>query len=128
MDAKLILILPLIERRLLNDDITAFKIGKTSNEDERFSNEEYDLYEYASIIACSDNPDLISAAESDMIQYFKSHNTLKGKSENINNGSAGNTKANKLYIIAKGDEPRRFMDVLLDKFPLFEDMPISVLK
>lgn len=124
MNTRLKALLPVIEQRLLCDDITAFKIGKTANEDERFNDDDYNAYEYASIIAQSDNPDLIAVAESDLIQYFKSHNDLKCKCENINSGSAGNSAASKLYIIAIGSTTRKGMETLLDKFPLFKDIMI----
>lgn len=56
MNTKLKAKLPFIVQRLLCDDITAFKIGKTQNEDERFNDDVYNAYEYASIIAHSDDP------------------------------------------------------------------------
>lgn len=126
MNTKLKAKLSVIEQRLLRDDITAFKIGKTENEDERFHDDVYNAYDYASIIAYSDDPTLIANAESDLIQYFKSHPVLKGKCENINNGSAGNPYANKLYIVAIGESPRKGLETLLVKFPLFEDLKICI--
>ena len=126
MNTKLKAKLSVIEQRLLRDDITAFKIGKTENEDERFHDDVYNAYDYASIIAYSDDPTLIANAESDLMQYFKSHPVLKGKCENINNGSAGNPNANKLYIVAIGETPRKGLETLLDKFPLFEDLKICI--
>lgn len=126
MNTKLKAKLSVIEQRLLRDDITAFKIGKTENEDERFHDDVYNAYDYASIIAYSDDPTLIANAESDLIQYLKSHPVLKGKCENINNGSTGNPYANKLYIVAIGESPRKGLETLLDKFPLSEDLKISI--
>lgn len=127
MNTKLKAKLPFIVQRLLCDDITAFKIGKTQNEDERFNDDVYNAYEYASIIAHSDDPTLIANAESDLIQYIESHAVLKGKCENINNGSAGNPYANKLYIVAIGESPRKGFESLLDKNSLFKDFEICIL-
>lgn len=127
MNAKLQELLPMIEDRLQKDDISEFKVGKTTNEVERFNDDEYGTYEYASIIACSDNPKLIAGAEADLIQHFQSHLVLKNKCKNMNKGSAGNPDATKLYIIAMGKNPRKGMEMLLDKFPLFKDLVICKL-
>ena len=127
MNTKLQVLLPLIEQRLLQDDISAFKIGKTEDEGKRFSGDDYETYEYGSIIAESDDPNLIADAESDLIQHFKSHNDLKRKCENINCGSGGDPDATKLYIVAIGETSRKGMEVLLDKFPLLDNFQACIL-
>lgn len=111
--------LPKIEKVLSSKQITAFVVGKTDDAYKRFSDDDYCEYEYASVIAKSDSPDLISNAENDLIKYFQSHTTLKHKCKNDNAGSGGNPNAKSLYIVAMGPEPRIGHEALLDKCELF---------
>lgn len=113
--------LPKIEKVLSSKQITAFVVGKTDDAYKRFSDDDYGEYEYASVIAKSDSPDLISNAENDLIKYFQSHTTLKHKCKNDNAGSGGNPNAKSLYIVAMGEAPREGIDLLLDKYPLFDE-------
>lgn len=113
--------LPKIEKVLSSKQITAFVVGKTDDAYKRFSDDDYGEYEYASVIAKSDSPDLISNAENDLIKYFQSHATLKHKCKNDNAGSGGNPDAKSLYIVAMGEVPRGGVDLLLDKYPLFDE-------
>ena len=60
MNKKILPILPQIERRLGDNDIIAFKIGKTSNTDERFLDDDYNAYDYAIVVATSNDSTDIS--------------------------------------------------------------------
>ena len=119
MNITLKLLLPKIEAVLSSKEITSFIIGKTDNAHIRFNQEDYNGYEYASVIARSDDPDLISDAENDLIKYFQSHTALNHKCKNDNAGSGGNPNAKSLYIVAMGPEPRIGHEALLDKCELF---------
>lgn len=121
MNNTLKTLLPKIEKALSSKQITAFVVGKTDDAYKRFSDDDYGEYEYASVIAKSDSPDLISNAENDLIKYFQSHATLKHKCKNDNAGSGGNPDAKSLYIVAMGEVPRGGVDLLLDKYPLFDE-------
>ena len=124
MNKKILQILQQIENRLLQDGIRSFKVGKSSNVDERFLDEDYDGYDYASVIATSNDCEEISKLEADLIQYFCNHPTLKEKCQNQNGGSAGNPNATSVYIVAKGnsevdDEDNVHLNHLMEKSCLF---------
>lgn len=124
MNKKILQILPQIENRLLENDIRAFKVGKSSNINERFLDDDYNAYDYASVIATSNDCDEISKLEADLIQYFCNHPILNGKCQNENGGSAGNPNATSVYIVAKAnsqadDEDNQHLNHLMEKSSLF---------
>lgn len=130
MNKKILPILPQIERRLGDNDIIAFKIGKTSNTDERFLDDDYNAYDYAIVVAMSNDSTDISILEADMIQYFSTHLTLKYKCENKKGGSAGNPDATSVYIVAKGrtdtDDLSPQLKHLMDKAELLDIKTIEL--
>lgn len=98
MDKQLSNLLPVIEGWLKLEEFSSFKIGITSNIEQRRygyeSREGVQLFEIA-----NGNTEIIKAAESDLINHFL-NSSLKEKCENEpNTGGIGNvTDANTLYI------------------------------
>ena len=124
MNKMVLQILKKIEYRLLKNDISVFKVGKSSNVKERFLDDDYNAYDYASVIATSNDCDEISKLEADLIQYFCNHPILNGKCQNENGGSAGNPNATSVYIVAKAnsqadDEDNQHLNHLMEKSSLF---------
>jgi len=126
MNEKILQILKKIEYRLLKNDISAFKVGKSSNVNERFLDDDYNAYDYASVIATSNECSEISKLEADLIEYFCNHPILKGKCQNQNCGSAGNPNATSVYIVARGviksddNDPNPHLNHLLEKTDLLD--------
>lgn len=126
MNKKILHVLQQLENRLLENDIRAFKVGKSSNINERFLDDDYNAYDYASVIATSNDCDEISKLEADLIQYFCNHPILKGKCQNQNGGSAGNPNATSVYIVARGviksddNDPNPHLNHLLEKTDLLD--------
>lgn len=124
MNKKILPILQKLENQLLKNDIIAFKVGKSSVVDERFLDEDYDDYDYASVIATSDDYSEISKLEADLIEYFCNHPILREKCQNKNGGSAGNPNATSVYIVAIGvikpddDDPNPHLNHLMEKTEL----------
>lgn len=100
MDPRINRLIPTIEARLSQEDIAEFKIGKAENSAQRFEDNDYADYYYQSVLAKGD-PDQISLAESDLIDYFKKESSVKGKCGNERGGSAGNDRATEVYVAAK---------------------------
>ena len=100
MDAKLREVLPAIEKRLQQEDVESFKIGKATSAKERFDDEEYRGYYYMSVIAVGDK-DKINQAERDCIEYFTKKSAIKDKCNNQIGGGGGCPEATELYIAAK---------------------------
>lgn len=124
MNKKILQIIQHIENRLLENDVRAFKVGKSSDAYERFLDDDYNAYDYASVIATSNDYKEISQLEADLIKYFCSHPALKEKCQNQNGGSAGNPNATSVYIVAKGnsevdDEDNVHLNHLMEKSDLF---------
>lgn len=117
MHQKLYELLPTIEKRLSQEDIVFFKIGKSECAEERFRDPEYDNYQLMGIVAVG-NVGMINQAECDLIDYFKS-SQITNKCANENRGGGGNPNAVELYIFAQEKNADRF-DGLLDPTPLFE--------
>ena len=132
MNKKVLQILQQIENRLLKNDIRAFKVGKSSNVNERVLYDDYNVYDYASIIATSNNSEEISKLETDLIQYFCNHPILRGKCQNQNGGSAGNPNATSVYIVAIGvtvsddDNSNPHLDYLMEKADLLDFSAIEL--
>lgn len=132
MNKKVLQILQQIENRLLKNDIRAFKVGKSSNVNERVLYDDYNVYDYASIIATSNNSEEISKLETDLIQYFCNHPILRGKCQNQNGGSAGNPNATSVYIVAIGvtvsddDNSNPHLDYLMEKADLLDFRAIEL--
>ena len=116
-------LIPAIEKRLSQEDIEFFKIGKSESAEERFKDPEYNDCQLMGIVAAG-CPQIIDQAERDLIKYFKSSNPQK-LCENENQGGGGNPMAIELYIFAKQQEADRF-DGLLDPSPLFEFKPVQL--
>ena len=124
MNKKIFQIIQHIEARLLGKDVRAFKVGKSSKSNERFLADDYNAYDYASVIATSNDCEEISKLEADLIKYFCNHPILKEKCQNENGGSAGNPNATSVYIVAKansqaGDEDNQHLNHLMEKSTLF---------
>lgn len=132
MNKKILQILPQIENRLLENDIRAFKVGKSYNINERFRDDDYDAYDYVSVIATSNDCEEISRIEADLIQYFCNHPILRGKCQNQNGGSAGNPNATSVYIVAIGvtvsddDNSNPHLDYLMEKADLLDFSAIEL--
>lgn len=126
MNKKILHVLQQLENRLLENDIRAFKVGKSSNINERFLDDDYNAYDYASVIATSNDCDEISKLEADLIQYFCNHPILNGKCQNQNGGSAGTPNATSVYIVARGviksddNDPNPHLNHLLEKTDLLD--------
>lgn len=86
-----------IENVCDGDTIKKFYIGKTDNVNDRECEHINNGYTNFSIIATG-KPDIINHAEKELISYFQT-SRLKSKLANINNGGAGNTEADTLYIV-----------------------------
>lgn len=114
----------IIEKRLLQSDIKRFKIGKTSNAQERFNSGDYDDFLFASVIATSENTAMIDQAEKDLIYYFRNHQILREKCDNKQEGG-GPDGATAVYIVAQkqyeGQEMRA--GVFTDEFPQQYEVP-----
>lgn len=125
MNKKILQILQQIKSRLLQEDIIAFKVGKSSNANERFLDDDYNAYDYVSVIATSNDYNKISELEADLIQVFCNHQILKEKCQNKNGGSAGNPNATSVYIVAKScaqeddNDPNPHLNHLMEKTALF---------
>lgn len=132
MNKKILQILQQIKSRLLQEDIIAFKVGKSSNANERFQDDDYNAYDYVSVIATSNDHNEISKLEADLIEYFCNHPILRGKCQNINGGSAGNLNATSVYIVAIGvaesddDDPNPHLDHLMEKTSLLDFKAIEL--
>ena len=99
MNSKIKGILKTVELQLQKDEILKFKIGKTSNPESRFGQNDYENFNLATVIAKSENAKLIGQAEIDLIEYFRKHPTLKNKCENEQDG--GGPDATQLYLVAQ---------------------------
>lgn len=99
MNSKIQCILKTVELQLQKDEILKFKIGKTSDPESRFGQNDYENFNLATVIAKSENTKLIGQAEIDLIEYFRKHPTLKNKCENEQSG--GGPDATQLYIVAQ---------------------------
>lgn len=119
MNKELNRALSVIESRLSKDDIMCFKVGKTANPDDRFANDEYDNFQYASIIAHCDDSEIITQAEVDLINYFRNHKNLNKKCYNEQLGG-GSPDATYLYIVA-GRETADPYAALFDKEKLMDE-------
>lgn len=117
MENKLRNMLPQICERLEQKDIKYFKVGKTSSPEERFNAADYNNYHLASVIAYSDNVDIINVNEKELIDYFTSHKTLKHKC--VNEQSGGGQDATSLYVIASYEDADHLLG-LLDKTNLLD--------
>lgn len=120
MNEKLEKLLPSIENELLNDAIGSFKIGKTDNPEQRFEQQDYDQYDFADVIAISDDVVKISQAENDLINYFTMHDRLRTKCKNQRSGSAGNEDCSAIYIVS-ALKSRDVHDGVLPKQNLFDE-------
>lgn len=124
MDPQLKQLIPVIEKRLWEDDISEFKIGKSKCAKERFNDDEYSGYYYLSVIA-EGNPAQINQAEIDMIDYFMSTSCVKSKCANLHNGGGGNLEAIELYIAAKSSK-LNYQESLLGPVNLFEFQSVQL--
>lgn len=124
MDSQLQQLITVIEKRLGEDDISEFKIGKSECAEERFKDDEYSGYHYLSVIA-KGNLKKINQAEKDMIDYFLKDSCVKEKCANKRDGGAGNNWATELYFAAKNSK-LTYHDSLLEPADLFEFQPIQL--
>ena len=124
MDPQLEQLIPVIEKRLGEDDISEFKIGKSKCAKKRFNDDEYSGYYYLSVIA-EGNPAQINQAEIDMIDYFMSTSCVKSKCANLHNGGGGNPEATELYIAAKSSK-LKYQESLLGPVNLFEFQSVQL--
>lgn len=124
MDPRINKLIPTIEDRLSREDIAEFKIGKAENSEERFEDDDYAGYYFQDVLA-NGNPNQISQAENDLIDYFKNRSSVKDKCRNEHGGSAGNNKATEVYVAAKhrNDE---VWDQVAGPTGLFEFDPIQL--
>lgn len=99
MDSKLSRLLLNIESRLSDNDIVAFKIGKSENSHNRFL--QYDEpYHYLGVVARG-NATKINQAEIDLINWAQQRHLLANKCINTNDGGGGSSNATELYIVAR---------------------------
>ena len=124
MNPRIGKLIPNIEDRLSQEDIAEFKIGKAENSAQRFEDNDYADYYYQSVLAKGD-PDQISLAESDLIDYFKNESSVKGKCGNERGGSAGNDRATEVYVAAKHRD-NEVGDQVLGPLKLFDFDPIQL--
>lgn len=124
MDPQIKQLIPVIEKRLGEEDISEFKIGKSKCAKERFNDDEYSGYHSMSVIA-EGNPEDINQAEKDLIDYFLDESIVKNKCANQRGGGAGNNDATEVYIAAKSSK-LNYQDSLLEPSDLFEFQPIQL--
>lgn len=115
--------LAVFQRRLSNDDIIAFKIGKSNNSQQRFL--QYDEpYHHLDIIAIGTAED-INQAEIDLINWAINNRSICHKCQNVNNGGGGDPDATELYIVAQKANAD-CGEHLLEPSALFNFQPINI--